>query len=174
MDVTQVNLPGVGILHTLKTEEDDKLGVIAHRSGRIELVSFCRDLEGKTEKNTVIARMNEQEAHTLAELIGGTHITESITALDHLHGLSIDWFLVEDIDYIARIAFGALEEHLPTGVSVVAIVRQKVAIAAPSADVMIFPGDTLLVAGTGNNVLKAFELFRVGPVQLESIHSPPE
>ena len=80
-------LPGVGVLHTFVTDDGGKVGVIAHRSGHSDLITFADDEDG-ADASKVSLRLSEDEAHTLAELLGGTQITESLTALDQIPGLS--------------------------------------------------------------------------------------
>ena len=50
VDVRRVNLPGVGVLHTFVTEDGGKLGVITHRSGHSDLISFSDADEGSATR----------------------------------------------------------------------------------------------------------------------------
>ena len=90
VDVRRVKLPGVGMLHTFVTDDGGKVGVITHRSGHSDLITFADAEDGDARK--VSLRLDEDEAHTLAELLGGTRITESLSGLDQIPGLSIDWY----------------------------------------------------------------------------------
>src|SRR6187402_841217 len=139
VDVRRVKLPGVGVLHTFITDDGGKCGVITHRS-----------------------RLSEDEAHTLAELLGGTRITESLSALDQIPGLSIDWFTVDYDDHIAGQPLGNLSSRGVVGLTVVAVVRGDSANPAPADDFKVFPGDTLVVAGSPEKVAKAFTFYRTG------------
>lgn len=159
VDVRRVKLPGVGVLHTFITDDGGKVGVIAHRSGHSDLVTFS-DEENDAEK--VSLRLSEDEAHTLAELLGGTQITETLTALDQIPGLSIDWFTVDYDDHIAGQPLGDPADAGVAGLTVVAVVRGESANPAPAPDFKVFPGDTLVVAGAPEKVLKAFAYFRTG------------
>src|SRR5690606_25447153 len=103
VDVRRVKLPGVGMLHTFVTVDGGKVGVITHRSGASDLFCFADAEDGEAHKVTV--RLDDDEAHTLAELLGGTRITESLSGLDQVPGLSIDWFHVDYDHYIRS------EEH---------------------------------------------------------------
>ena len=79
VDVRRVKLPGVGVLHTFVTDDGGKVGVITHRSGHSDLITFA-DAEDGANNAKVSLRLDEDEAHTLAELLGGTRI--SIEAWD--------------------------------------------------------------------------------------------
>lgn len=170
VDVRRVKLPGVGVLHTFVTDDGGKVGVIAHRSGHSDLITFS-DYEDGSDVTKVSLRLNEDEAHTLAELLGGTQITESLTALDQIPGLSIDWFTVDYEDYIAGQQLGAPGDRGVVGLTVVAVVRGDS--ASPAPDFKVFPGDTLVVAGTPEKVAKAFALFRTGETALRAAADAP-
>jgi TrkA domain protein len=160
VDVRRVKLPGVGVLHTFVTDDGGKIGVITHRSGHSDLITFADAEDGDSRK--VSLRLDEDEAHTLAELLGGTRITESLSGMDQIPGLSIDWFPVDYDHHIAGQQLGSLTTKGLPGVTVVAVVRGDSANPAPDGDFKVFPGDTLVVAGAPEKVAKAFQFFRTG------------
>jgi TrkA domain protein len=163
VDVRRVKLPGVGVLHTFVTDDGGKVGVITHRSGHSDLITFS-DEDGGSDATKVSLRLDEDEAHTLAELLGGTQITESLSKLDAIPGLTIDWFTVDYEDHIAGKKLGNLASRGVVGLTVVAVVRGESANPAPSDDFTVFPGDTLVVAGSPEKVAKAFAFYRSGEV----------
>lgn len=161
VDVRRVKLPGVGILHTFITDDGGKCGVITHRSGHSDLITFADEEDGADSKK-VSLRLSEDEAHTLAELLGGTRITEGLDKLDQIPGLSIDWFTVDYDAHIAGQQLGDLASRGVVGLTVVAVVRGEQANPAPADDFKVFPGDTLVVAGSPEKVAKAFTFYRTG------------
>lgn len=163
VDVRRVKLPGVGVLHTFVTDDGGKIGVITHRSGHSDLITFSDD-EDASDTAKVSLRLDEDEAHTLAELLGGTRITESLSKLDAIPGLAIDWFTVDYDDHIAGQKLGNLASRGVVGLTVVAVVRGESANPAPSDDFTVFPGDTLVVAGSPEKVAKSFSFYRTGDV----------
>jgi TrkA domain protein len=167
VDVRRVKLPGVGVLHTFVTADGGKAGVITHRSGHSDLITFADEEDG-SDASKVSLRLTEDEAHTLAELLGGTRITESLERLEQLPGLSIDWFTVDYDDYIAGQKLGDLASRGVVGLTVVAVVRGESANPAPSDDFTVFPGDTLVVAGSPEKVTKAFNFYRTGDMSLDT------
>jgi TrkA domain protein len=172
VDVRRVKLPGVGVLHTFVTDDGGKLGVITHRSGHSDLITFADAEDGDARK--VSLRLDEDEAHTLAELLGGTRITESLSKLDAIPGLSIDWFTVDYEDHIAGQKLGNLASRGVVGLTVVAVVRGESANPAPADDFTVFPGDTLVVAGSPEKVAKAFGFYRTGELKTKvAADSPP-
>ena len=164
VDVKRVKLPGVGVLHTFVTDGGGKVGVITHRSGSSDLVAFD-NAEDSSKATKVALRLDDDEAHTLAELLGGTRITESLTNLDSIPGLTIDWFHVDYEDYIAGKPLADLAASGIVGVSVVAVVRGESANPAPDEHFTVFPGDTLVAAGSPEKVAKAFTYLRTGEVK---------
>ena len=171
VDVRRVKLPGVGVLHTFITDDGGKCGVITHRSGHSDLITFADDEDG-ADASKVSLRLSEDEAHTLAELLGGTRITEGIDKLDQIPGLSIVWFSVDYDDHIAGQQLGDLALRGVVGLAVVAVVRGESANPAPADDFRVFPGDTLVVAGSPEKVAKAFNFYRTGELASASA-SPP-
>ncbi|MGL4340046.1 MAG: cation:proton antiporter regulatory subunit [Rhodoglobus sp.] len=161
VDVRRVKLPGVGILHTFVTDDGGKLGVITHRSGHSDLITFA-NAEDQADATKVSLRLDEDEAHTLAELLGGTRITESLSKLDAIPGLTIDWFTVDSEDHIAGKQLGNLASRGVVGLTVVAVVRGESANPAPADDFTVVSGDTLVVAGSPEKVSKAFTFYRSG------------
>lgn len=161
VDVRRVKLPGVGVLHTFVAADGGKVGVISHRSGLSDLITFSAADEDDAGQK-ISLRLSEDEAHTLAELLGGTQITESLSGLDHLPGLSIDWFTVGYEDHIAGQPLGSNADRGLVGVTVVAVVRADTTNPAPGKDFKVFPGDTLVLAGSPEKVAKAFDFYRTG------------
>jgi TrkA domain protein len=172
VDVKRVKLPGVGVLHTFVTDGGGKVGVITHRAGSSDLITFS-DAEDGSKATKVALRLDDDEAHTLAELLGGTRITESLTNLDSIPGLTIDWFHVDYEDHIAGQALGDLGAVGVVGVTVVAVVRGESANPAPDEHFKVFPGDTLVAAGSPEKVAKAFMYFRTGEVKLKGTVDAP-
>jgi TrkA domain protein len=163
VDVRRVQLPGVGLLHSFTPADGGKVAVVTHRSGKTDLITFDEGSEN-SDATKISLRLDEDEAHTLAELLGGTQITESRQDLSEIPGLAIDWFKVDYGDHIAGQALGDLSEVGAVGCSVVAVVRNDVANPAPSDEFKVFPGDTLVLAGAPEKVVKAFEFYRTGAV----------
>ena len=173
VDVRRVKLPGVGVLHTFVTADGGKVGVVTHRSGQSDLVSFADAGDG-SDSTKVSLRLDDDEAHTLAELLGGTQITESLSHLEQIPGLSIDWFTVDYEDHIAGEVLGNLASKGVVGLTVVAVVRGESANPAPADDFKVFPGDTLVVAGSPEKVAKAFTFYRTGELKAKApADSPP-
>ena len=90
--MTQINetkLPGVGTLHDFECQSGDRVGVISHHGDRREVVIYDR---GDPDRVSESAAMTADEARVLADLLGGTTVTERLDDLrQDTDGLAIDW-----------------------------------------------------------------------------------
>ena len=158
VDVRRVTLPGVGVLHSFTTDDGAEIAVVAHRTGSSDLVS--RPAGARDDDDATTVRLDEDEAHTLAEFLGGTRIVESIAELDELPGVPIDWVTVDDDDAIAGGTIG----DLPTvhGVALVAVVRDDHAHPSPAPDFVVHTGDTVVAVGPTEGMETMFRAIREG------------
>ncbi|MFE6254929.1 cation:proton antiporter regulatory subunit [Agromyces sp. NPDC057865] len=158
VDVRRVTLPGVGVLHSFETADGAEVAVVAHRTGSSDLVS--RPAGARDDDDAVTVRLDEEEAHTLAELLGGTRIVESIAELDELPGVPIDWMTVDEGDAIVGRPLG--EVPAASGVAIVAIVRDDHAHPSPGADFVVEPGDTVVAVGPTELIAEVFRVMNDG------------
>lgn len=175
--VERVKLPGIGVLNSFTTEHGNRVGVVTQRSGSFHLVVYDAD----DDQKKIAARLDEDEAHTLADLLGGTTVTEEVTALQSLPGMTIDWL---SVGYESACAGAELGDPQMSGgaqqVSVVAVIRGENTIPSPAPTFRIFPGDTLVAVGTPEAVNRLFQLLQGGtangdtPDIREIDHSAPE
>lgn len=157
VDVRRVTLPGVGVLHSFETADGAEVAVVAHRTGRSELVS--RPV-GSEDDDATTVRLDEEEARTLAELLGGTRIVESIAELDELPGVPIDWVTVDADDAIAGRQLGQVP--VASGVAVVAVVRDDHAHPSPEPGFVVRPGDTIVAVGPTERIAAVFRVIHEG------------
>ncbi|MGW9184203.1 cation:proton antiporter regulatory subunit [Agromyces sp. NPDC055661] len=158
VDVRRVTLPGVGVLHSFETADGAEVAVVAHRTGSSDLVS--RPAGAREDDDAVTVRLDEEEAHTLAELLGGTRIVESIAELDELPGVPIDWMTVDEGDAIVGRSLG--EVPAASGVAIVAIVRDDHAHPSPGAEFVVQPGDTVVAVGPTEQIAEVFRAMNDG------------
>jgi len=158
VDVRRVTLPGVGVLHSFETADGAEVAVVAHRTGSSDLVS--RPAGARDDDDAVTVRLDEEEAHTLAELLGGTRIVESIAELDELPGVPIDWMTVDEGDAIVGRPLG--EVPAASGVAIVAVVRDDHAHPSPGAEFVVQPGDTVVAVGPTEQIAEVFRAMNDG------------
>ncbi len=145
-EVRATELPGVGIQNDFLTGEGRRLGVLVHRTGRRELLLFD---ERDPDACRVLASLDEDDARTLAELLGASRLSENLVAMQqHIQGLAIDWLPVDASSPIAGRTLRDAAVHSRTGVSVVAIIRGEDTRAAPGPEDTLEPDDTVVAIGT--------------------------
>jgi TrkA domain protein len=157
-NIVETPLPGVGVRHDFETRGGDRLGVITHRTGRRDLLVYDRrDPDACVE----VLRLEEEESHALAELLGGTRVTEAQAALAQtIPGLTIDWLPIAPGAACASCSLQSLGIRAQTGVSIVAVLRAGETIPSPGPDFVLAHGDTAVAVGTADGIRRAFELLQ--------------
>jgi len=109
-----------------------------------------------------VVALEEEDARTLSELLGGSRVEEQLDRLQQVEGLAIDWLPVpKDTPYADR-TIGDTRARTRTGVSIVAVLRDQEAFPAPDPSFRFHAGDTLLVVGTPRGIEKLAVLLRTG------------
>jgi TrkA domain protein len=158
--IEQTALPGVGIRYDFETQEGQRVGIVHHHTGRRE-VFICPADDPDTAEFTF--DLNEDEAHTMVDLLGGSQVVESLAHLQqHIEGLAIDWLAIEDGTPYAGKTIGDARIRTRTGVSVVAALRGKAPHPAPGPEFTVRPGDTLVVVGTPQGIEEVVSILRNG------------
>jgi TrkA domain protein len=159
-EVKEIELPGVGVRYEFITEEGKRVGVVSHRSGRREI--YLAD-PGDPDRFKLALGLSEEDARTLAEMLGASRIAEELAELQQkVEGLAIDWLPVREDSPHTHSTIGAARVRTRTGVSVVAVLRGEQAIPAPGPEVELKPGDYLVVVGTPRGIEQVVELLRAG------------
>ncbi|QYG93113.1 cation:proton antiporter regulatory subunit [Iamia sp. SCSIO 61187] len=145
-EVTETQLPGVGVRLEFTTASGTIVGVITHRTGRRELVVYDR-----VDPDRCLAQivLDGDDARTLAELLGASRVNEALTAVQQrIEGLAIEWLTVEPSSpFVGRtIAEGAFRTQ--TGVSIVAVIKDETTIPAPGPEHRFVGGETIVAVGT--------------------------
>jgi TrkA domain protein len=158
-DVQETQLPGVGVRYDYVTSEGQHVGVIVHRSGRRELLLYdrqdpdaCRD----------VIKLDGDDTRTLVELLGASHVSEQLAAMQQIEGLAIDWVTIAPTANAVGRSLRDAALRTETGVSIVAVVRGTVTMAAPGPDFVLQPGDTAVVVGTPDGIERLTSLLHEG------------
>jgi TrkA domain protein len=156
-EIIETRLPGVGLRHELVCESGERVGVITRHSGRRDLLVFDRrDPDAVSES----VDLTPDEARLLSDLLGGATLVERFDDLrQHVAGLAIDWLPLSAHSRFAGRALGATEMRTRTGVSVIAVLRQGTAVAAPGPDAVLLGGDIVVVVGLAEGIDAAAQLL---------------
>lgn len=159
-EIEEFKLPGVGIRYEFTSKSGRRVAVVSHRSGRREIfIGDPKDPDAFRE----VADLAEDESRTLAEVLGGTRVTEHLTELRQtVEGLAIDWLPVEPTSPYAGRTIGDTRMRTRTGVSIVAVLRGDEPFPAPGPEFEIEANDTLVVVGTQRGVEGAVEILHTG------------
>lgn len=159
-EIEETKLPGVGVRHDFPTKAGRRVGVITHRAGHRELLLYDPD---DPDTCTETVRLDESETQALAELLGASQVTASLSQLQQsVEGLAIDWVgLGRDWWCVGR-SLGDTQLRRRTGVSVVALIRDETTIPSPMPDQVLLPADTAVVVGTPPAIKRAVERLREG------------
>lgn len=156
--IEETQLPGVGVRHEFVTGEGDRMGVITHRTGRRDLLIYDPD---DPDACRATIRLSEEDSRTLADLLGGSRVTETVSRLQQsVEGLTIDWLPIREVSACAGGSIQDFGVRGRTGVSVVAVVRNGETIPSPGPDFRMRAGDTAVAVGTPEGIRKAFSLLR--------------
>ncbi len=146
MEVTEVLLPGVGVRYEFDTAEGTRLGVVAHRDGRFEIVRYEAS---DPDAAVALIALSRDEADTLAELLGAPRITERFADLTReIPGLASSTVEVPTGSAFDGAPLGDTRARTLTGSSIVAVVRGEEVIASPTPAQILRGGDALVVVGT--------------------------
>jgi TrkA domain protein len=166
-EIHETALPGVGVRYELTTTAGARLGVVAHRHGRRDLLVYDR---GDPDAARESIALSATESAALAALLGSavtappagegdTGAVEHIRRGHPVGQFAVDWVPVPPgSPYVGR-SIGTAGVRSITGVSIVAVLRQDAAYPAPGPDFCFQAGDTALVVGTPDGVEALVELL---------------
>lgn len=155
--VVETPVPGVGVRYELELESGQRVGVLAHRSGRRDLLHYDPRDPDAVEAEMVLT---PAEGKVVAELLGGTQLAESLAQVQQrVEGLAIDWLPIPATSRFAGRTIGDAEVRTRTGVSIVAVVRGDDAFPAPGPEFPLAADDTVVVVGTPEGIRAAEALL---------------
>lgn len=146
MEIEQTALPGIGSRQVIVSRSGRRVGVVAHRTGRRELVVYD---EEDPDTAVVSVSLTAEEADTLAELLGAPRIVQRLAEMHReLEGLISEQVLITPASPYAGRSLGDTRARTRTGASIVAVVRDGDVHASPTPDFEFHSGDIVVVVGT--------------------------
>jgi TrkA domain protein len=160
MDVERVNLPGIGLRHSVTTAHGRRLGVVSHHTGRRDLVVYDKE---DPDSTVVSVALSATEANVVAELLGTARIVERLADLQR----QVDGLITRQIAIPAGSSFdgrtlGDTKARTRTGASIVAVVRGAQVFASPRPDFGFVAGDVVVVVGTADGTSAVAEILTGG------------
>lgn len=155
-EVTETQLPGVGVRHEFTTAAGERLTVLSHRTGRREVAIYDR-LD--PDACLTVLHLDADDARTLTDLLGGNPVSEAVGAVQQLEGVAIDWIRLPTTSPQAGATIGDGRLRTRTGTSVVAVIRGTATVPAPGPEARLEAGDVVVAAGTPEGLRSLRELL---------------
>jgi TrkA domain protein len=96
--------------------------------------------------------LTDDDAHTLAEVLGVSPVIEAMSQVQQVEGLAMDWLAIHsDSPYVGK-TIGDARIRTRTGVSVVAVIRDTSHFPSPGPDFEFESGDVVVVVGTTEGI----------------------
>ena len=155
-EVTETHLPGVGVRHEFTTASNERLAVLSHRTGRREIAVYDR---ADPDSCSSVLHLSPADTNTLAQLLGGSPVSEAVAGVQRLEGVAIDWVRIEPGSAQAGASIGEGRLRTQTGSSVVAIVRGNTTLPAPGPEVLLEANDLVVAVGTPEGLRQLRDLL---------------
>jgi TrkA domain protein len=156
-EVRETRLPGVGVRHDFETGAGRRIGVIVHHSGHRDLLVYDDADDDRCRENL---RIDEAEAHALAEMLGATRVASSVDDIrQNIEGLAIDWLPIREAGVANGATIGDLDLRQRTGVTIVAVLRDGTTHPSPGPEQRLLAGDTAVVVGLPDQIAQASDVF---------------
>ncbi len=166
MTIYESDLPGVGKKFEIELEDDDRLIIVIHNTGKREV--FRRSDDDDSEK---LFELSDRLSRQVGTILEGAYFqpiandtTETMLSEDTL----LEWVnVVEGSELVGR-TLEEIDFRNETGTSVVAIKRDDETESNPGAETVIEAGDTLVIIGA-REACRAVESLASGGAESTSI-----
>ena len=156
-EIEETPLPGVGLRYAYGTGGGERISVVHHHSGRVQVYVSEPD---DPDAARLVLDLDDDDSRVLAELLGASKVVREIDRLQQsVSGLSIEWLDVPDDSAITGRSIGDLEIRSTTGVTVVAVLRNGQTLAVPGPAFTLQGGDTVVVVGRPDDIRRIDDLL---------------
>jgi TrkA domain protein len=160
VEIEQEQLPGIGLKHVLITKNGRRVGVVAQRNGRHDLVVYAKDDPGSA---VVSVALTAEEADALAELLGTPRVAQRLAKLHRqVQGVIHEQVPIAIGSPYAGRTLGETQARTRTGASIIAVLRGSEALASPGPDFVFEPGDIVIVVGTPDGTQAVADILTGG------------
>lgn len=153
IDIEVQDLPGIGRRYEIHGDRG-RISVVLHNTGRRDVYAYedaARPGRGHDEEEEVakIVELSDAQARQLGAILGGAYfkpaVVEEVEAV--IGELVIDWVTLNEDSPLAGRTIRDFQVRHRTGITIVAIVRDRDAHPMPEADDRLEAGDRLVVVG---------------------------
>lgn len=157
-EVTETQLPGVGVRFDFDTVDGARVGILLHRSGRREVLLY--DDAADPDRCRTVLHLSGDDSRTLVELLGASQVSEVHHAVQHqVEGLAIEWVTVGAGSPAVGHTIGEGAYRTRTGASIVAVLRGETSHPAPEPEFEFRAGDVAVAVGTVEGLAKLAPLL---------------
>ena len=158
--VEQTPLPGIGVRHDLVTSSGRTVGVVSHRNGRRDLVLYDVD---DPDSSLASVPLTDDEAEALADVLGASLMLGQLAGLrQQAAGLLTEQVAITAGSPFVGRKLGDTRARTLTGVSIVAILREREVIASPAPSFVFEAGDVVVMVGTRKGLAGVTHILATG------------
>lgn len=143
-------LPGIGRRYEVYGERGGSICVVLHHTGRRDVYAFerARADDEEPEPRAVI-ELSDPQARKLGAILGGAYFKPAaVQEIEAVIGdLLIEWVTLEAASPVVGHSIEGLQLRQRTGMTIVAIIRDRHAIPMPDPSEVLEGGDRLVVVG---------------------------
>ncbi|MDR1604423.1 MAG: cation:proton antiporter regulatory subunit [Gracilibacteraceae bacterium] len=162
--IKETDLPGIGHKFSVSPAGGGKIIIIVHDDGVREIYRYDENTADSEVEH--IISLDDAEARKVAGILGGLTYTPKAleTMRVDLKGLAIDWYKLAAPAPFIDASIGALGIRKNIGVSIIGIIRRDGgSLINPGPDAVLQDGDTIVMAGTREQINAFHAAARPGP-----------
>ena len=153
-------LPGIGTREDFTTRSGQRIGVITHRDGHVELIVSRSD---DSDACAASVPLSAEESNTVASLLGAPHLVSGLAEQQRdLVGIVTAQLPVPPGSPFDGRTLADTAMRTRTGISVVAVVRQQVVHPSPRPDFAFAGNDLMVMVGTTDGLEAAARILDLG------------
>lgn len=160
VDVEVTPLPGIGTREDFTARSGQRIGVITHRGGQVELIISRLDDPDACAASTPLTA---EESNALASLLGAPQLVSQLAEQQRdLEGITMTQLPIMPGSPFEGRTLGDTAMRTRTGVSVVAVVRQQVVHPSPGPEFAFAANDLVVMVGTTSGLADAGRILDQG------------
>jgi TrkA domain protein len=144
-------LPGIGRRYEVLGERGGRIAVVLHNTGRRHVYAFETppDKADEDDHADAVIEFSDPQARKLGAILGGAYFKPAaVQEIEAVIGdLLIEWVTLEGASPVVGRSIEEIQVRQQTGMTIVAIVRDRTSIPAPEPSEILQGGDRLVVVG---------------------------
>jgi TrkA domain protein len=157
VSVNEEDLPGIGRRYELMAAQGKRVVLVLHHSGRRDLYVLQRH----SDTPLCAVELTDDQARRIGAILGGAYFKPAVVEEieDSIGEFIVDWVtLLADAPAVGH-SIVDLEIRHRTGMTVIAIIRNRKTITAPDPSEILEVGDRLVVVGPRRHLSRFVDLI---------------